>query len=101
MVDTGASITTVDKKYLRRQRHLPHRRIRVQTAGGFSYADVYREQQLSLENIKTYNIDIAAMDLSDLSVSDGLLGMNYLRNFDFYIDQDSSILYLHAKKIDP
>lgn len=97
IVDTGASITSLDHRAIRTSAPAI-RHISVQTAGGIRSAQIHRVNHFSVNDVGVPSMEIALMDLSALSNADGLLGMNYLRRFDFYIDQDESILYLRKRR---
>ena len=47
-------------------------------------------------NIAHY-IDIAIFDYDAAEETDGLLGMNVLRNYSFEIDQEKDLLYLSPR----
>lgn len=96
MVDTGASMTTLDRARAN-VKSPPLRRITVNTAGGKRRAEVHRVNHFSVENIAVPDMEIALMDLTELREAVGLLGMNYLGHFNFYIDQDEPALYLQSR----
>ena len=100
LVDTGASICTlsrsvfevvqaqVDASYLRE--------IQLNTAGGVVTAQLYRLSSLSLGSDRVTDLEIAINPHSSTKF-DGLLGMNFLRHFEFAIDQSSNRLRLRPK----
>ena len=99
LIDTGASISTL-RPDLARQLTLGRsgQNIRLNTAGGVINAPLLRAEQFGFDGYLVSNIRLAAIDLgSDLPV-DGLLGMDYLSAFQFYIDQQNSKLYISAVK---
>lgn len=100
LVDTGASICTlsrsvfeviqaqVDASYLRE--------IQLNTAGGVVTVQLYRLSSLSLGSDRVTDLEIAINPHSSTKF-DGLLGMNFLRHFEFAIDQSSNRLRLRPK----
>lgn len=100
LVDTGASICTlsrsvfeviqaqVDASYLRE--------IQLNTAGGVVTVQLYRLSSLSLGSDRVTDLEIAINPHSNTKF-DGLLGMNFLRHFEFAIDQSSNRLRLRPK----
>lgn len=95
MLDTGASYIYIDSQ---KASMLPivNPNLRLQTAGG----------DVSAELRKASSMRVGDLELSDMKVTtapfqregiDGLLGMNFLNKFAFYIDQEANILYLNNK----
>lgn len=66
----------------------------VNTAGGQVQAPIYRFRQLSIADYSVDNIAVVVLPLEEFSEADGLLGMNFLKEFVFRIDQQRSLLYL-------
>lgn len=92
LLDTGASITSV------RQDKLAHLNIVKEnvvfnTAGGQVSNHIYKADTFSVGEIELEDFIISGTHYYDDS-DDGLLGMNFLRKFDFKIDQQANILYL-------
>lgn len=100
LLDTGASISLLSREAFERiQGDVGYQYqgvIQLSTAGGQVQAEVYRFAEFALGDYKVAGIDFAISDL-DLGPEDGLLGMNYLRQFDFRLDQDESVLFLEYK----
>lgn len=97
MIDTGASTTVVS---LKRFHSIPRRfkrerigRFPINTAGGTVQAPIYRFKNLTIGNHRVENLAIVVMPLEGLE-ADGLLGMNFLRHFQFQIDQKRAQLRL-------
>ena len=78
----------VDASYLRE--------IQLNTAGGVVTAQLYRLSSLSLGSDRVTDLEIAINPHSSTKF-DGLLGMNFLRHFEFAIDQSSNRLRLRPK----
>ena len=99
LIDTGASITAVRGRLAERlgldARNAP--RIRLQTANGVVRAPLTRVDRFAIADLALENFELALLPDS-AGEGDGLLGMNYLRRFDFYIDQDEAALYLAPRR---
>ena len=95
MVDTGASITTIDVNKIQ---HLPIIRENAlfHTAGGKIYENIHEAKEFKVGSKTITNFNISASHFTGSS-SDGLLGMNFLGKFKFKIDQQEAILYLGKK----
>lgn len=96
IIDTGATITAINRGKIPTGGQVD-RRIWLQTAGDRRRADIYRVNHFSVEGIEISDMEIALLDLSHIEHADGLLGMNYLSRFDFYLDQDEPALYLRQR----
>ena len=55
---------------------------------------MYQFASLEIAQAKVRNINVMVLPLDELGHSDGLLGMNFLREFDFRIDQNKALLHL-------
>jgi predicted aspartyl protease len=64
------------------------------TANGLVEGAVYRLDNLSIGDQNVANIEVAALGLASLHSADGLLGMNFLKHFKFFIDQSKPELRL-------
>lgn len=102
MIDTGASVSVISRKYLQNLASGTGvkflRNERVNTAGGPVYAEMYEVESLQLDKFVIYNLEVAVIDLDSPGGTEGLLGMNYLRNFEFSIDQDRNLLTLSPRE---
>lgn len=99
LIDTGASTTVIRKDVLRAAGVSGTAETEVyqfSTANGPVLGKVYRVAALSIAEQNVENIRIAALELPELQDVDGLLGMNYLKHFRFFIDQDRQELRLSA-----
>ncbi len=94
LLDTGASYTFIDEE------KLPslsiEKEILLNTAGGEIIARVTHVQEFVIDQVKLENFKITMGDFSR-NYADGLLGMDFLKQFDFKIDQEKEILYLAQK----
>ncbi len=100
MIDTGASVTSISRESFDSLRlaSFDYQGSRLfNTANGLAQAEVYRAASLSLGRTRMNGIDVAVLDFDAPPGTDGLLGMNVLRNFRFEIDQDRSLLLLRPR----
>ncbi len=98
LIDTGASITAISRAYFA---SLSNRykinylgRFNMSTAGGDVMARMYQFAELNVQGVKVENLPVVILPLTGLEHADGLLGMNFLREFDFKIDQNQPSLLL-------
>ena len=100
MIDTGASTTVISEAFFDRiQRFVETQylgRYNVNTANGQVRAPVFRFRTMNISGYSVPDIAIIVLPMKDLQ-ADGLLGMNFLRNFRFLIDQEENSLYLFAR----
>lgn len=98
MIDTGASLTTISESAFNKLQQSSStifiKEQEFNTAGGLVTAPIYQVSSFRVDEFSVSNIEIAVMDLETGSASDGLLGMNFLSNFDFKIDQQQNVLIL-------
>lgn len=97
MIDTGASTTVISQEAFD---NLPRRvkkeflgNYTVNTANGPVDAPVYRFNSLTIGDFQVQDIAIVVLSLQNLE-ADGLLGMNFLNQFRFQIDQINARLLL-------
>lgn len=96
LIDTGASLTMLTPDILERRgigAHATGRTGTFNTANGKVRAPIYRLDALTVGDWQVSNLDVAVLELSDAGI-DGLLGMNFLRRFQFFIDQNEASLRL-------
>ena len=96
LIDTGASLTAIREVVVRSldlgDGIVGH--ISLNTANGNITAPLTVVKSFSVAGQTVRDMEVAVMSLGNLDDTDGLLGMNYLRHFDFYIDQNEPALYL-------
>jgi clan AA aspartic protease (TIGR02281 family) len=97
LIDTGASMTMLSRDALQR-RGLRYRETgRSQlfsTANGQVRAPLYILESLSVGDWYVRQLEVGILDLGGQAGFDGLLGMNFLSHFRFFIDQNESVLRL-------
>ncbi len=99
LIDTGASLTILTPEVLEQRgiRYTDTGRTGVfNTANGPVRAPVYKLDYLAVGGWQVHHLEIGVLDLGDRSGLDGLLGMNFLNHFQFFIDQNESLLRLSA-----
>jgi len=94
LLDTGASYTFVDEE------KVPsisiEKELLLNTAGGRIIAHLSQVQSFQIGDIELEAFKIATGDFKR-SYAEGLLGMDFFKQFDFKIDQNRSMLYLAPK----
>ena len=63
-------------------------------ANGTVRAPVYKLDVLSVGDWQVRQLDIGVLALAGMPGVDGLLGMNFLNHFQFFIDQNEALLRL-------
>jgi clan AA aspartic protease (TIGR02281 family) len=97
LIDTGASLTILTPDVLVQHgiRYQDTGTTRVfNTANGPVRAPIYRLDTLTVGDWKVNQLEVGVLVLSGGSNIDGLLGMNFLRHFQFFIDQNKALLLL-------
>jgi clan AA aspartic protease (TIGR02281 family) len=97
LIDTGASMTIVTPAALQQQgvAYRDTGRTRVfNTANGPVRASIYVIDTLSVGDWYIRDLEIGVLELGGQADMDGLLGMNFLSHFRFFIDQNESLLRL-------
>ena len=104
MIDTGASISVMSAKYFNgiKNQLSPEfiRNATINTAGGIVKAPIYQFSSFEIGEYRIPNMKFVVMVLEDSGSKnngDGLLGMNYLKAFNFQIDQENSRLLLKPR----
>ena len=95
LVDTGASITSVNQSLIN---HLPllKKGVSFQTAGGVVKENIFQTKSFTVDSITLEHFSLVGSTFESKNI-DGLLGMNFLGKFKFKIDQKEAILYLGRK----
>ena len=99
LIDTGASMTILTPDFLERNNlsYLDTNKRRLfNTANGQVSAPIYKIESLSLGEWQVNQIEIGVMPLDNETTFNGLLGMNFLKHFQFFIDQNDANLRLQA-----
>jgi len=98
--DTGASVTVVAydiMEYLGYKPEKSERRGRIVTGSGVEYAPIVKTKRLSIGGEFIKNLDIYCHNFPAESYVDGVLGLSFLRNFNYTVSHNSGIIEL--KKI--
>lgn len=100
LIDTGAAMTVIDAAVLESMGYnLNGRQTGLfSTANGVVKAPVVFIEQMALGSASIGPLSIGALSLSMPGGIDGLLGMNFLRHYDFRIDQDRKRLHLNSER---
>jgi clan AA aspartic protease (TIGR02281 family) len=97
LIDTGASLTIFTPEVLEQRgiRYQDTGRTGVfNTANGSVKAPIVKLDYLVVGDWQVDQIEIGVLDLGSRLGVDGLLGMNFLNHFQFFIDQNESLLRL-------
>jgi len=97
LLDTGATYTFIDSDKI--PSLTLEKEILLNTAGGDITAHIAKADSFIIGDLelKDFNLTVAPFKRE---YSDGLLGMNFFKNFDFKINQNSGVLYLGEKEED-
>ena len=97
LIDTGASLTILTPAVLE-QRGIPFENTGktgvFNTANGPIQGPVYKLDSLSVGDWQVSDLEVGVLELDGSAEIDGLLGMNFLNQFQFYIDQNAALLRL-------
>ena len=97
IIDTGASLTIIKPERLRSSinENLDHHpTYRFSTANGVVKAPVLKVSSLAIAEFEVTNMEVGGLALINTEGVDGLLGMNFLKHFRFFIDQQNNVLRL-------
>lgn len=99
LLDTGASVSGLTSYFLLRHSALVKnpRPLQLNTASGQVTSYVFRVEQLRLANLKFNNHTLAHLPMDEVRDFDGLLGVDILGRFDFFIDQNNARLVLRKR----
>jgi clan AA aspartic protease (TIGR02281 family) len=96
MIDTGASVSVINQSLKNNFTHTSiNKNIQVSTAAGIAKNHLVKVDNFSIDDIviNEYKLMISHIEIS--KNFDGLLGMNFLSKFKFFIDQENSVLVLN------
>ncbi len=98
LIDTGAAMTVLDSRVLEKLGYnLSGRQEYFATANGVVQAAVVTVDSLSLGKASLGNVSVGSLNLNMPNNVEGLLGMNFLRHYDFHIDQNRDLLILDQR----
>ncbi len=100
MLDTGASISLISEPAFdalnQNSEVIYLKDLNLNTAGGTVTASIYQVAEFAIQDY-VVNDFVFAVSPYVSEDNDGLLGMNFLKSFDFHIDQKNSVLILKNK----
>ncbi|MDX8396429.1 MAG: retropepsin-like aspartic protease [Mariprofundaceae bacterium] len=99
LLDTGASITLIQKRSGEVSKGDNQRHITLQTANGRIRVPIITGNKIILGDYHLPEIELGIMTEPIVNHADGLLGMNILKHFVFFIDQKSLLLKLSLRHI--
>ena len=92
LLDTGATLTMVNENKIS-SLALIKENIILETAGGDLNAQLQEAKVFSIGDINLEKFQVVSSSFEQAN-ADGLLGMNFFKEFKFKIDQDEEVLYL-------
>ena len=95
LIDTGATYTSINQNKLSTTSFT--KMLRLQTAGGEISEELRKVDSFSIGDIEVRDFQVTASSFPQEN-ADGLLGMNFLKHFQFKIDQENEVLYLSEPK---
>jgi clan AA aspartic protease (TIGR02281 family) len=101
LIDTGASVTILTPAALAHHRVAYRdtgRQALFSTANGRVQAPVYRIDALAVGDWEVRGLAIGVLELGSGGAIDGLLGMDFLQHFRFFIDQNRAELRLSLRE---
>ena len=97
ILDTGANLTVIPSRVAKALGLVKVRDLTLHTAGGEARAYMARLPELSLQQFKVRDLQVAVHDIPNLGPSEGLLGVDFLGNFKMSLDTQSGALTLDKK----
>ena len=101
MIDTGASVTALGREAVTTLNqygllHATGHQVRVSTANGEVMSPLFQAGRMRVGDWEMQDIELLQVNLPSSEI-DGLLGMNFLGQFAFSIDQQQALLFLQSK----
>ncbi|MBC8212473.1 MAG: retroviral-like aspartic protease family protein [Gammaproteobacteria bacterium] len=99
LIDTGASLTMLAPEVFEQRgiRYKNSGRSEIfNTANGPVRAPVYILDTLTVGDSQVSQLEVGVLSMPADANMDGLLGMNFLRHFQFFIDQNEALLRLSS-----
>ena len=96
ILDTGATFIFVDEEKASMLEVLRDDLI-LETAGNNVNAKLCNAENMKVGNLELINIEVTVAAFKRNGI-DGLLGMNFFKQFTFFINQDENVLYLNPKE---
>jgi len=94
LLDTGATTSTINKSVINSINYkLIKDNIALNTANGITYSKLILINNIHVGNLSLNDFQLMVLQ-NDLSNFDGLLGMNFFKNYKFFIDQKTNTLFL-------
>lgn len=96
LIDTGASLTILSSRMIASgMAYRDTGKVGVfNTANGRVEAPIYVVDSLVIGDWQVRDLEVGVLDMDGQNDIDGLLGMNFLQHFRFFIDQGEAILHL-------
>lgn len=101
LVDTGAALSGLSNIYTAKHPDLlkATKPIRISTAGGPRDTFLFTVSTMNVESLVFNQHILTQLPMDNAKSFDGLLGIDILGRFDFFIDQNAAILHLKPRKI--
>lgn len=102
VIDTGAAATTIEPTLLNELGYSPREaimRTRVPTPAGVQHGQLFRVSRFQALGAEFSSFVVQALALGDAYGVDGLLGMNFLENFNFAVRPRD--LQIHLEPLEP
>jgi clan AA aspartic protease (TIGR02281 family) len=95
MLDTGATYIYIDSDKASGLEVI-NSNLRLQTAGGDVQAQLRKASSMRVGNLELNDMQVTTAPFKREGI-DGLLGMNFFKQFEFFINQEEGTLYLNSK----
>jgi uncharacterized protein YgiM (DUF1202 family) len=98
MLDTGATLTTVSSALAKKLRLVSGQKISMTTPGGMTTANLSRLGSLKVGNAEAHSLMVAIHNFSPHPRTEGVLGLNFLSQFQTSIDSKNQRLILSSPR---